>query len=227
MFEELSDFDFRPILLLGEILIAYFVLMAFALSGGIGPTAEFDEFFHYLLRIAYHVVMTVISMYSLGFLPKDTPAELSAFYFAESIGAVYIFAKVGVAAQIAILLKYNALFEPEPAWEKLKELEGPRLFAWFFAMGILLNPLFVEAPKELRAKALWDDIWLDAQNRSFDRERFSFVSKFNREAERFLPARIAAQNRRGHLKLAAAAAGTILVVIGVCCTEWLRRGEGT
>lgn len=178
MLENLLGFDTRPLLLTGKILIAYSVLMAFAISGGIGSKAEFDELFDYMSRIARHVVLTVIFLYLLNFLTNDTLAEVAAFYFSKSIGVVYLIAKIGVAAQIAILLKYDALFELEPAWAKLMELEGVRLAVWYFAMSILLNPLFVEAPKELRAQTLWDDIGRDAQNRSLDRKRFPFVSAF-------------------------------------------------
>lgn len=200
--------------------------MNFARSGGIGPEAKLSELFDHLSRIAWHIALTLVTMYFLTLTLMDQPAEVSAFIFTEAIGVVYLLAKLGVAAQIAILFKYGALFEPEAAYDKIKKLKGIRLSVWFLAMDLLLNPLLVDAPKELRARSLWDDIWRDAQNRALDRKSESYVSPFNRKAERFLSARYAAQDRRARLRLWAAALGTLLMLIGVTITEYLRRREG-
>ena len=224
--ENLFGLDIRPFLLTGEILAAYAFLVKFVSLGGIGPSANLNEFFDHLSRIALHVVLAVVTMYALTFFPNDTPAEVSAFFFAESIGVVYLVAKIGVAAQITILLKYSALFDSERSWAKIKDLEGVRLSVWFVAMDVLLNPLFVDAPKELRAHALWTDIKCDAENCARERKKDPYFTIYNRDAERFLPAVRAAQKRRARLRLGSFAAGTLLMISGVVITLWLLCREG-
>jgi hypothetical protein len=225
VWDDFFGIDVRSALLFGEIIFAYSSLMIFAFSGGIRPQADLDEFFVHLSKIARHVVFAAVGMYLLRYFPNETSSEICAFYTTQGIGLVYIASKIGVAAQIAIMLNYNALFEPERYWAKVKDLEGIRLFVWFAAMWFLLNPFFVSAPKELRSRTFWLDISREAEGRALDRKikKISFVSKYNRNAERFFHVVLTALGRRSFLKLVAAIAGTVLMIGGIVLTQWLRR----
>lgn len=226
VFDLLSGYIPRQLLLSGEILLASAILAAFVTSSRIGPAVEIEDYFDQLKRIAKHLGLTVVAMVAISHFPRDAPAECSAFFFTEAIGAVYLVTTVGIAAQSAILLKYGALFEPERAYVKMLAMDGWRLAIWRRSFQVLLNPLFVDAPRELRADALWDSIQIDAQNRALDRQDDFYVSRYNRNAERFLAARYKAQDRRALLSRCGAIAGCIVLIVGVATTEYLRRKEG-
>jgi hypothetical protein len=222
---EMLGAEMRPYLLWGQVIVPFVAYMAFTRTVKIGPRPDMEDYLDQLWGILKKVGWMTLAMCALFRAPKTTPVDWSAFLFAESIGGVYLVVMITVAAQNALLLKYAALFEPEQAWEKIGKLEGLRLVVWHVSFGLLVNPMFVNAPRELLSNSLWIDSFRDSQNRTLDRKMGRYVSPFNRNAEVHLDAVFEAQQRRGAITLCGFGVVLILLIAGLATTEWLRRRD--